>query len=183
MDTLHPTIWRTCRVLSNENRLKLLWQLFHLGKASVSELGNLVGLSEPVASSYLRALNARGLITPERQRVFVYYRPESNPEVAHSERMLSAMKACWEARVSFSSVAYQMTAFTHSRRIDIARALSRGSLEELQLSAKTSISPQALYRHIEKLVNRGFVGKTGSLIQLLEPDAALSRELLEMVLD
>ena len=183
MNTLHPTIWRTCRVLSNESRLKLLWQLFHLGKASVSELGNLVGLSEPVASSYLRALNARGLISPERQRTFVFYRLKANPEVAHAERMLLAMKTCWEGRVSFSDVTHQMTAFTHSRRIDIVRALSGGALEEAQLSVKTSISPQALYRHVEKLVSRGFVKKRGHVVQLLEPDAALSRALLEMVLD
>ena len=45
MRNLNPTLWRTCRVLSGENRIKLLRQIHdHPGQA-VSELALAVGIA------------------------------------------------------------------------------------------------------------------------------------------
>ncbi|MDZ8119850.1 ArsR family transcriptional regulator [Pontiella agarivorans] len=180
MTDLHPSLWRTCRVLANENRLHLLWKLFQEGESSVSRLGEAVGLTEPVASSYLRALNARGLILPRRQKNFVLYRPLANPEVAGADRLLEALRGAYDAFMPVPAVIRSVTAFTHERRIEIVRALSGGELAELQLSMKTGISPQALYRHLRKLEARNFVERGGEKLHLSEPDEGLSKELLAL---
>ena len=182
MSALHPTVWRTCRVLSNEHRLKLLWKLFQLGEGSVTALGAAVGLQGPVASSYLRALNARGLISSERKKKYVFYKPEANPEVEHADQMLSALRASYDAFMPLPMVAAHMTAFTHPRRLEIVRALNDGVSDELQLAVRTGISPEALYRHLRKLVDRGYVQKNGRDVQLAEQQAVLARVLLSIVL-
>lgn len=182
MSSLHPTVWRTCRVLSSESRLKLLWKLFQEGEGSVTSLGKALGLPEPLASRYLRALNARGLISSQRRKKYVFYRPEANPEVEHAERMLTTLRNGYDRFMPLSLVAHQMTAFTHPRRIDIVRALNAGACDEAQLSIRTHISPQALYRHLKKLLGRGFIEKTGGEVRLRSQTDELAEVLLNIAL-
>ena len=65
--TLKPTLWRTARALANGDRLNLM-RLVSTAKGAkgVSELAAEAGLPIPTASVYLRALNARGLISVVR---------------------------------------------------------------------------------------------------------------------
>lgn len=182
MESLHPTVWRTCRVLSNTKRLQLLWKLLQVGESSVSQLGDAVGLSESAASTCLRALNTRGLILAERRKKYVFYRPEANPEVEHADRFLKMMRASFDGYMPLDLVAYHMTAFTHPRRMDIVRALNEGACDEIQLSIKTQISPQALYRHVRKLAARGYVEKGREVVSLLPQENPLARDLLAIVL-
>lgn len=181
MSALHPTVWRTCRVLSNEQRLRLLWKLFQLGEGNVTALGEAVGLKEPLASAYLRALNARGLISSERRRNYVFYKPEANPEVEHAGQMLGSLRHCYEDLMPLARITYHMTAFTHPRRVDIVRALSQGEADDVRLSVQTRISPLALYRHIKKLVARGYVEKNGRELRLVEQGEGLAQDLLSIV--
>ncbi|MDF7825631.1 ArsR family transcriptional regulator [Pontiellaceae bacterium B12227] len=182
MESLHPTVWRTCRALSNNKRLLLLWKLLQVGESSVSQLGDAVGLSESAASTCLRALNTRGLILAERRKKYVFYRPEANPEVEHADRFLKMMRACYDGFMPLDLVAYHMTAFTHPRRIDIVRALNEGPCDEVQLSIQTRISPQALYRHLRKLTARGYVEKVHETLSLVPQENQLARELLAIAL-
>lgn len=182
MDALHPTLWRTCRVLANEKRLQLLWKLFQSGESSVTSLGDAVGLTEPGASAYLRALNARGLILPRREKTFVYYRVESNPEVAGAPELLEGLKGAYDAFMPLSHVMKQLTAFTHERRIVIVRTLAESSMEESALSIKAGISPQALYRHVRKLRERGYVERADQKIFLTEQENPLGKVLLSLAL-
>ncbi|QBG47473.1 ArsR family transcriptional regulator [Verrucomicrobia bacterium S94] len=180
MTDLHPSLWRTCRVLANEKRLYLLWRLFQAGESGVTHLGEAVGLTEPCTSVYLRALNARGLILPRRQKNFVLYRPQANPEVAGAERLLAALRSAYDDYMPVPAVIRLVTAFTHDRRIAIVRELSRGALSELELSVKTGISPQALYRHLRKLEARNFVEKDHDELRLVAQNSELGRELLAL---
>jgi DNA-binding transcriptional ArsR family regulator len=182
MSALHPTVWRTCRVLSNEQRLKLLWRLFQFGEGSVTVLGIAADLQEPVASTYLRALNARGLISAKRKMNYVFYRPEANPEVEHAGVMLDAMRACYNDFMPLSKVSYHMTAFTHPRRLEIVRALHHGDVDAGQISVQTGIPPQALARHVKKLVARGYVEKNERELRLVEQKAGLANDLLSIVI-
>lgn len=181
MKDLHPTIWRTCRVLSNESRIKLLWKLFQGGEMSVSVLGDAVGLPESVASTYLRGLNSRGLILSERRQKYVFYRPEANPEVEHAERMLEALRASYEAFMPIGLVLQHLTAFTHPRRIEIVRALNEVAYDEQKLSIKTQISLPALYRHVRKLAERGYVVKKDKVLILVPQETVLAKTLLKIV--
>lgn len=178
MKDLHPTMWRTCRILANEKRLELLWRLFQGGEMSVSKLGESVGMAEPAASACLRAVNSRGLILSRRDGKYVFYRAEANPEVAGSEQLLDALKQAYEDFMPVPAVLKHFTAFTHERRISVVKILSEGPLGIIPLSIKAQISVQALYRHIRKLEARGYVARGGDEISLLAQRHALPAELV-----
>lgn len=182
MKKLHPTLWRTCRVLSNENRLKLLWRLMQEGESSMGQLAKSVGMGEPSASMHLRALNSRGLIKAERRKLYVFYSVEANTEVEHASDLLEALRICHANGASYSQVVRNTTAFTHPRRISIVRVLSAGGMSTADLSMKTQISPQSLSRHLKKLVLREFVEKKGDLVCLKKQSHPLSKALLRAAL-
>ena len=71
---LKPTLWRTARALANADRLNLMRLVSNAnGAKGVSEIAAEAGLPVPTASIYLRALNARGLISVIRMGRYVYY--------------------------------------------------------------------------------------------------------------
>ena len=71
---LRPTVWRTVRALLNEGRLHLLRAIWlSKGRKTVSDLAKDVGLSVSTTSTYLRALNARGIISVSRSGSYVRY--------------------------------------------------------------------------------------------------------------
>ncbi|VGO16554.1 hypothetical protein PDESU_05145 [Pontiella desulfatans] len=182
MDAFKPAVWQTCRVLANEKRLKMLWQLFVHGEMSMGQLARAVDLKEPNASKDLKMLNACGLVRCERRRNYVFYSAAANPEIAHSEALLDALKQCHCDGWPFERVILMATAFTHPRRIDIVQALGEGAVEKTRLSVTTQISPQSLYRHLRKLKSRGFVAKEGQEVRLLEQTEKLPGALLAAAL-
>ena len=157
MSKLRPTLWRTCRVLASETRLRLLWLLFKNEGLCVADLAALTGISEQNASNQLRALNARGLITPRRQNLRVFYHPEPNTEVEHAQTLLDALRAWCESNMRFPAIIRQATAFTHERRILIMRALQEGPASLGDLHERTGIPLPSLTHHLKKLEARGFV--------------------------
>lgn len=157
MSKLRPTLWRTCRVLASETRLRLLWALFQNEGLCVADLACLTGISEQNASNQLRALNARGLITPRRLGLRVLYCPEPNTEVEHAQTLLNALRDCCEKKMPHPVIIRQATAFTHARRILIIKALTNGSLSFADLHEQTGIPSPSLAHHLQKLEARRFV--------------------------
>jgi len=157
MNKLRPTLWRTCRVLASETRLRLLWSLFENKDLCVAELARRAGVSEQNASNQLRALNARGLITPRRVGLRVFYRPEPNTEVEHAQTLLDALHDCCEKKMPVTTVIRQATAFTHARRILIMRVLTGGPASFADLHEQTGIPAPSLAHHLKKLEARRFV--------------------------
>ena len=178
---LEPTLWRTCRVLASETRLKLLWLLFEEGELCVGQLVERAGVSRPNSSNQLRALSARGLISFRREKMNVIYRAEANSRIDFAPGLLVALRTCHERSVSFKPVVRQATAFTHERRIEIIRTLNGKKLPFGVLQDATGISPSALSRHLEKLEARGFIKRTKNLYRLGRPSNPLGRELLGIV--
>ena len=76
-----PTLWRTCRVLANRKRLQTLALLIRQPNQTVSAVADRISLSTPAASQYLRALEARGLLTCRRIGRRVEYRPAAGTSV------------------------------------------------------------------------------------------------------
>jgi DNA-binding transcriptional ArsR family regulator len=66
MKALRPALWRTCRGIACESRLRLLWALFAQNELCVCAAAKQTGMGEAQASVQLRALNARGLISSRR---------------------------------------------------------------------------------------------------------------------
>ena len=179
MEKLRPSLWRTCRVLANESRLKLLWRLLQEGEMSMTQLAQSVGLSTSNASRHLRALGARGLIKAEQRGLFVFYSVEANVEVDHAPELLEALRACYLDAIPYHRIIRLATAFTHPRRITIVKALIGMEMTEAALSIKSRIPPQSLYRHVAKLERRGFVKKTKEIVCLIEEqEMPLERVLL-----
>jgi DNA-binding transcriptional ArsR family regulator len=177
---LRPTLWRTCRIIANETRLQLLWNIFAEGELYVNQLVQQTGATRPNASNQLRALSARGLIAYRREKQNVIYRAEANNGVDFAPNLLEALRQCHERSMQFKTVIRQATAFTHERRIEIVQALNGKKLSFGGLRDTTGISPAALSRHLEKLETRGFIKRTDGLYRIGWPGNPLGRTLIDI---
>ena len=180
MTKLHPTLWRTCRTIANPTRLNLLWCLFQNEGLCISELAQKIQISDSNASNQLRALNARGLITPQRTKLKVIYHPEPNIEVVYAEELLNALRRCFELNMSHKTVIRQATAFTHHRRILIVRALAEKRHTAQELSGLWGASSSSMALHLLKLEARGFVQNVMGTYRLRSPTNSLGRVLMKI---
>lgn len=180
MNQLRPSLWRTCRVLACDTRLKMLRLLFEQGELYVSKLADLTGISAHNASTQLRALNSRGLISPRREGMKVFYRAEPNESVAQAVTLLEALRTAFAKKMTTRTVFHVCTAFTHPRRIEVIRALSRTPQQTFgELLETTGMSTSALWIHLEKLSARGFVKKREGFYGLVQLKDPLRRALLQ----
>lgn len=155
---LHPSLWRTSRVLANRQRLRILELLFRQPGLTVSAVAEQLRLPRPVASQYLRALNARGLLQVERKGSWVRYRPGADESVAHAQALFTALRETFRNDPNPIERTYRLvTAFTNERRMAVYRILSNGQRTYPQLLVETRMSHPALSRHLRKLEARGFV--------------------------
>ena len=179
-DSLHPTLWRTCRVLANRTRLKILRELCTHPDQRVSVIARRLGLSLSLASQALRALNARGLLFARRIGPFVCYSPIANRSIPHSVRLLNAIRQTFindehpcENIIQYASV------FSQSRRMLIVKTLSgKRPMRRREIAFKTKISQRALKRHLGKLRARGFLECVDGRYACLVPRHRFARLLM-----
>jgi DNA-binding transcriptional ArsR family regulator len=151
-----PTLWRTCRVLANRKRLQTLALLIRQPNQTVSAIAERMSLSVPTASRYLRALEARGLLTCRRVGRRVEYRPSAGTSEGAAE-IVKALRLVFRRRAQPIEAIFKLaTAFTHPRRIEVFRALTNGADSLAKLQAATHMPARALSRHLAKLEARGF---------------------------
>lgn len=184
--TLKPTLWRTARALANCDRLDLM-RLVSAAKGAkgVSELATESGLPIPTASVYLRALNARGLISVVRVGPHVYYgtRPDrSLPTAVRIQKSFARLFALpslpedWKERLIPI-----LRAYSNPRREALVRILltaqpiGYGGLHKASGLCETS-----LLRHLGVLMASGIVmrGEDGSY-SLAKPSNSLSAVFLD----
>jgi len=67
------TVEQLFKVLGDENRLGILGAL-KSGERSVSEILELTGMAQTLASFHLRTLREAGIVASERRGPFIYYR-------------------------------------------------------------------------------------------------------------
>jgi DNA-binding transcriptional ArsR family regulator len=168
-------------VIACKTRLNLLWLLFENEGLCVLDLAQRAGISEKTASSQLRALNARGLITPYRQGLKVFYHPEVNTEVEHAETLLNGLRDCCIHQMPFDTVMRQATAFTHARRIQLVQALKGTPSTFGDLQKKSGIPVPSLSHHLAKLEARGFIKRIYGTYRLNTPGNSFGRVLLQIV--
>lgn len=178
-EKLQPTLWRTCRVLANKTRLKVLNELCTRPEQRVTDIAQRLGLSLPRASQSLRTLNSRGLLLARRTGASVYYRLEADRSIRHNDRLVRAI------RTTFSNETYPVrsifryaTAFTHPRRILIVRALRERPLSLAEIASTTKISRRAIKRHLGKLEIRGFLKRANGWYFYSVPPHEFARVLL-----
>ena len=78
-EILSPSLWRTCRVLANKNRISLLEILLNSKALSVTEITAFTDRELTEVSRDLRALNARGILSATKKSTQVFYKIEPNP--------------------------------------------------------------------------------------------------------
>jgi DNA-binding transcriptional ArsR family regulator len=156
MKELNPTLWRTCRVLANKRRLKLLRAVFATPDAPVKALALDAKTPPEKASAGLRLLQSRGLIHAEPRGKFVHYSPVPDPSVNVAARIVEAVGRAVDAGMPDEEIFKTCTAFTHPRRLKIVGLLAGHGLPlpATSISALTGISPPATSRHLAKLSNR-----------------------------
>ena len=154
-----PTFWRTCRVLANRKRLQILALLIRQPGQTVSAVAERMSLSMPTASQYLRALEARGLLSCRRVGRRVEYRPSAGTGEGAAGEIVKALRLVFRRRAQrrIEAIFKLATGFTHPRRIEVFRALKNGADSLAKLQAATNMPARALSRHLAKLEARGFV--------------------------
>ena len=177
---LTPTLWRTCRVLANPCRLSCLRAVIDTPGRTVEEIAERAGLSAPVASLYLRHLQARGLVRPERVSRWVRYTAVADASVTHAGPTLAAVaRALRAARRPYARLLQTLTAFTHPRRLAILRVIpDDGAASFSTIRSVTGISHSALCRHLAKLQRHGLTETVGDAWRIVRPLPALARVLL-----
>jgi DNA-binding transcriptional ArsR family regulator len=159
----------------------MLRVLFEQPGASVSEIALRTRMPMVVASQYLRVLGARGLINARREGRYVCYRPVADPAVGGAASLLEAVGSALASGPDAVEMSFcQLTAFTHPRRILIARALAAGPLTKDALMSRTRINRFAIYRHLQKLARRGVVAETADTWRVLRPRGRLATVLLRL---
>ena len=181
MYELKPTLWRTCRVLANEKRIALLFEIFARKECCVIELANAVHISESHASLHLRALSARGLIYQRRSKMLLLCSPRANEGIQAAPILLKALKESHEVPIAIPKIKWQATAFTHARRIEIVQNIAENGSTKDQLYEQTGISFSALTRHLNKLAARGFIIPGRNIYRRAIPSDPFSKTLYQLV--
>jgi len=165
---LKPTLWRTARALANADRLRLMRLVADAkGGKCVVELAAESGLPVPTASIYLRALNARGLISVKRSGSFVFYGTAADRSLPvamamqRAFRNIFARKALppdWEGRLLPLARAY-----ANPRREEVVRTLCEHQpVGFAELRRRVGICEMSLFRHLKALVGAGVAARTAS---------------------
>ncbi len=152
-----PTLWRTCRVLANHRRLKIIALLAREPGQTVSAVAEQLKLALPTASIYLRSLEARSFLQARRSGRYVKYRFAPGADDASSAFHAALRDELGDPSEDHIRVFRLLTAFTHPRRIELVRCLAAGPKSALQLGSAVHIPPRALLRHLNKLNSRGLI--------------------------
>lgn len=178
---LKPTLWRTCRVLANRRRLRLLGALIKKPGQCVREVALRVDIPDEVASKYLRDLNARGLLRAVRAASSVLYYPDADSSVPQAHELLREIKKVYQRHEDpIETIFHYATAFTHPRRIQIVAGLSSGMKTPADLRGLLGISAPALVRHLRKLRSRGLVNREGRMYSLETEVPGLANVLMRL---
>ena len=181
---LNPTLWRTARVLANEERLRVLRRIYMEAPRNVTEVGRRERISKSRASQILRALQSRGLIRPQRVGVWVCYTPEVNASVEQAGPLATALrKVLAISNPDYQAMLARLTAFTYPRRIAIVQAIANGAATRAEVAAACRLCPQVLGRHLAKLIRRGVVTEEKGRLALTSPIDPLSAALRALALE
>lgn len=185
MAMLHPTLWRTCRVLAGETRLKLLRNILLHPEQSVSELAGALEISLPRASQELRRLQSRGLVQTRPDGVHVRYVPAPDPLVATAAPLLQAAQ---ETFLGFPpaedhQIIQIATGFAHPRRLAILRLLQIGPMNTNTLEDLSGLTRNTLNRHLIKLQAAGLIRREHRQLYLVDPSHPMAQRLLRILQD
>jgi DNA-binding transcriptional ArsR family regulator len=167
--------------LANRRRLQIFRLLLQRPGQTVSAVAQHLKLTLPVASQYLRALEARGLLTVHRTGGRVKYQIRDASSETAAQELIRALRRTFERDPHAVEKVFKLTtAFTHPRRIEIFDALRRRAQTAAQLRAQSRMSARAVVRHLGKLEARGFVACRLGLYSRSQPPDGFGRALASL---
>ena len=187
-EPLRPTVWRTVRALANVNRLRFLEAVFRSkGKKGVTELASELDLAVPTASIYLRALNARGLISARRYSSFVFYGDGQDRSLPEARILQQAFAELFASRKVMEKnwpmeVLPTLLAYSYERRIRIIVCVSeRGGCRFADLASTTGIPTMSLSRHLRTMRDANVVElDSDGKYRICQPRSNLEQALLSL---
>ena len=188
---LRPTLWRTCRALMNATRLRMLRLAIEGdGALCVRDYARGLGLTDAVASIYLRQLNARGLLGVRRDRIKVFYNGEQDRSLPDSMALQAALRSFfatdpkqgWE-----SEIMTILRAFSHFNRLAILIRLADGPATLDDLFKAMGVCVKSVYHHLGFLHAAGLIEEhrayhRPSSFSLVWPAHPFAETLLRLVL-
>ncbi len=183
MPHLHPTLWRTCKMLAGSTRIRLLRQLHEHPGDGVSALGRRVGIKEAAASQELRRIQSRGLLQSERQGVLLIYRMGADPQVSTAAPILKAIQTALRERPSDQDADMATISFglANERRIRIVRSLLEEPRPLPALQYELHIPAHPFQAHMQSLFNSGFVIRSEGMARAAVPDHPLAKALAKLI--
>src|SRR5687768_10703850 len=135
---LQPTLWRTCRVLANPTRLKIIALLLRRPSLAVSQVAATLRLARPIASTYLRALESRGVLDVNRRGRWTRYQITQKPMKAAAGPLVTALAKRIKKDGNCLDGLYRLaTAFASPGRIQVFRELGDKPLGLAELRKAT----------------------------------------------
>lgn len=182
---LHPTLWRTCRVLSGKTRLQLFRSISDRPDQTVTEMAKQIGISLPRASQELRRLQSRGLVQAIRKGRYVRFRPVADREVASAPLLLQAMQETFRLfpEPEDEKAMRIAAALSNERRLTLVRLLLKGPWSLDMLKTFCGMAPDALHRHLLCLEEGGLAARDGKRISLVENPHPLAQGLVKLLQD
>ena len=180
-DSLNPTLWRTCRMLANSRRLKIIQHLIDNGPLTLTELATASSMSLPACSQYTRQITARGLCRETRKGTYAFFDLYPDPSIPYSPYLLlGIIESLLRKKQDYTEPIADLTAYTHVRRIMIVNYLFKEESARLcDMQQDLPISEAALLRHLNKLISRKVVSRSeNECYHLLKPPTMLSKKLL-----
>ena len=185
--TLRPTLWRTVRALANANRLLFLRAVFESkGKKNVSQLSEEIGLSVSTASIYLRALNARGLISVRKKDGCVLYGDGKNRSLPEAQLLQKSFRILFSEPDTpedwAESQAGFLQSYAHENRLSIIATLMRfRSAGFMEIRDEIGLPKTTVYRHLSILGRSSVVAMDDKGRYVLnEPRNQLEKALREL---
>lgn len=183
MQTLNPTLWRTCRALAGDIRIRLLRAVRTHPDLGVTDLAAAVGIGQSDASQELRRLQSRGLLRRIRQGRRILYRFRPDPQVPSAAPLLQALKTVLDNRPPAKDAIIRRLAagLAHETRIKLARELQNGPRRNADLVKALRLAPNAVHRHVRRLIAAGWVRREGAWLLFAPPRHPLARTLSKLL--
>ena len=182
-----PALWRMVRSVLNPTRLRMMRLLFRAeSRLCVRDIARAFGVDDPIASIYLRQMNAQGLLKVERREIKVFYSPDRDSQWLEVRMFLSVLETCladactagWE--IELMTV---LRAFSHFNRLAAILCLSRGPVTPVDLKHAMGTCVKTVEHHLEFLYAANLIevvrAGTGPVVALREPTHPLAQVLLE----
>jgi predicted transcriptional regulator len=182
MDNSIYWLWKTCRVIANENRLHLLRLILEDPAQCVKGLAAEIGLTPAATSTQLKRLCEEHLISAHRTGLMVHYSFGTEYAPAHILLVLTALRKCLSTDTPYPSIIRQATGCTHQRRIELIQRIAKApsSIEELVQISRMSYS--AITRHIQKLAARDYILCQDGRYYRAKPAGDLALALSEIII-